>query len=576
MNDLVVKRIAAGLKKKYGDLTDVKIDISDMFQVTEQSYLTRALAAYAVVMTSGISVDDSINAITDGGQDGGIDAIYYDINNTKLIFVQSKYVTKDSGISQGDVLKFVDGIEKVISSDTMHLNAKVKNHQKEVEDAICSFDCRIEAIIISTSTQELSTEALDALEKLKNRLNDGGIDCFDYKLYKQIDIYNALAKDVSLQSIDIEKFNIMDWGTLTQDDKKVGYYGKVSAATVGEWWKNYGLSLFEKNIRYYKGTTDVNNGIKNVILNHPEKLLIYNNGIKIVAQEVKKGIGDRKVGLFSLKQASIVNGAQTTGTIGELYISNPKACQNAYLLLQIINLGCLPDENIDLITRYSNTQNKIDNKDFVALDSFHVRLQKDFAMEGINYFFKTGHKGQNKDNSCNIDDVTVAIGCATGDMSIVSTIKSNYGKIFERTDRPPYTNIFNKSFSTYYIWNCIQIYRKFDVLNDKYQKENSGTNRLVSIHGNRFLLSVFLNAFTADYDLNSRFLSDEKITELNEVINDKISLIIDKLVEIKNDTFPDAYPANIFKNGNRCKELFDVLVNTDTYKSMRRKGIAVR
>lgn len=36
---------------------------------------------------------------------------------------------------------------------------------------------------------------------------------------------------------------------------------------------------------------------------------------------------------------------------------------------------------------------------------------------------------------------------------------------------------------------------------------------------------------------------------------------VDAIINAKNDLFPDAYPANIFKNANRCK-LIDERIST--------------
>jgi hypothetical protein len=171
--------------------------------------------------------------------------------------------------------------------------------------------------------------------------------------------------------------------------------------------------------------------------------------------------------------------------------------------------------------------------------------------------------------------MAIAIGCGLEDVSIIATIKSNYGKIFERTDKSPYTDIFNARYSTSYIWNNIQIYRNFEWINIDYQKKESGTNRLISIHGNRFLLHIFLCSFRETIDLNATFLSNERMACIKDSITDKLPLIIEELISIKKQEFPDAYPANIFKNGNRCKQMLKLLKETDAYQSIIKQGALV-
>lgn len=276
-----------------------------------------------------------------------------------------------------------------------------------------------------------------------------------------------------------------------------------------------------------------------------------------------------------MENASIVNGAQTTGSIGELFSSNQNNIENAYVLIQMISLESLENDMNDKITKYSNTQNKIENKDFVALDPNQKRLQQDFAMEGIEYYYKSGYTISDERKCCSIDDVAIAVGCGLNNISLVGTIKGNYGKIFEKIDKPPYTDIFCNKHSIYFIWNNILIYRKFEIINANYQKNNSKSNKLISVHGNRFLLHIFLNIFSNKYNLKAAFLTDSEINQITEEIKQNLPKVVDQLVLIKNTDFPDSYLANIFKNGKRCESLFYKLSETDIYKSIQEIGVLV-
>ena len=43
---------------------------------------------------------------------------------------------------------------------------------------------------------------------------------------------------------------------------------------------NMEIVFLQKIIRYYKGSTDVNQGIRDVLTKEPDKFFYYNNGIK--------------------------------------------------------------------------------------------------------------------------------------------------------------------------------------------------------------------------------------------------------------------------------------------------------
>ena len=69
--------------------------------------LSRALAAYALV--GQCEVDDAIavGAITDGSDDGGIDALYFDRSGNRLVLVQSKFKRNGTAPAQNEVPKTI-------------------------------------------------------------------------------------------------------------------------------------------------------------------------------------------------------------------------------------------------------------------------------------------------------------------------------------------------------------------------------------------------------------------------------------------------------------------------------------
>jgi len=561
--NLQVKRIASRFNEFYKDI----IDLTDVNNEQEKNniFFSRALAAYAIKMRSDILIENSANYVVDGYNDHGIDAVYCDDKNKRLVLVQAKWSNEaNHSISQGDTSNFISGIDRIINAEFEGFNTKIRRMQNDIETAVYSMDYKIEAVIIYTSTQKLSYDCKYELEKIKSKINDGN-DIFSYTVYSLADIYTSLSNMTNV-NVTLENVAIYDWGTLVRNDIEIGYYGKLPIQILGEWWKKYNVELLSKNIRYYKGTTDVNDGIKKTLKNEPENFLLYNNGIKIIANKIKKaaiGATDRKMGVFTIDGASIVNGAQTTGSIGELYASDPSLCEGAYVMIQIINLEELPEGLNNSITKYSNTQNKIDSKDFVAMDSYQSKLQCDFALDGISYYYKSGDVTiDHTDKNCTIDDVAIAVGCSLNDISIVATIKGNYGKIYENIDKPPYKSIFNNSNSTYYIWNCVKIYKIFEIENNYYQKYNCKTNidKLISIHGNRFILHYFLEQINKKYNLKDGYINNVQLDEIKNIIVDNLNNVVIRIKNIKEELYPEAYPANLFRNGKRCKDVYGRLV----------------
>ena len=84
-------------------------------------------------------------------------------------------------------------------------------------------------------------------------------------------IYEYLANGQNQNNIILDDVLLNNWGEIDAPIK--AYYGTISACMIGEWYKEHGNQLFDKNIRYYKGSTEVNQGIKTVLKTEPVFLL---------------------------------------------------------------------------------------------------------------------------------------------------------------------------------------------------------------------------------------------------------------------------------------------------------------
>lgn len=550
-----VMRIATKFREMFGD----EIDMSDIKEADkyENCFNSRCLAAYALAIQCGIENEIAAKCVTDGYKDCGIDAVYKDENSKILYVVQAKWSSDGkSTISQGDSLKFVSGVEKLLNMDFEGFNDKVIKRRIEIESAVKAMDYQIKMIIVYTSNNDCPDEASNGIEMLKQRINDDCNELLLSDIIKLENIYNCLANATLNQEIVLDDVLINDWGAIQEGVTEKGYYGMISASDVAIWWKDYGNKLLAKNIRYFKGDTEVNSGIMKCLKDSPEKFCYYNNGIKIIANKIIRKLAhstDRKNGLFRLEGVSIVNGAQTTGSIGKTYMENPDTVEKAKLMVQIISLENSAEDFGNTVTKLSNTQNKIENKAFASMDPLQEKLRKDLMMDGIEYVFKDGDSSAG-DKICNIDEAVVAIGCYNSDVSLVTLIKRAIGSVFEDISKAPYKTIFNPSTNAYLIWNTIKVSREFDKINGVYQSEVNGIKKLISVHGNRFLLHMIFEELRKNNTFNEKYINIDEDTIKKLVVK-----YIELIAAVKNKLYPDAYPASIFKNVGRCKEIKEYL-----------------
>ena len=266
------------------DLTDAKSD-----EERQSKYYTRSIAALAIVMRCGIDYESAAKTITDGYHDMGIDAVYNDTTQKKLILVQSKW-RKDGngGISQEEAGTFVSGLKRIINLDFSGCNAKLASKQQEITAAIRDMDYQIEMIFCHTGSQSIDTYALRPINELLGQVNeDDTTELLVFIESKLQDVYDYLANGQSAENIVLDDVLLSNWGTVEAPYR--AYYGTIPVSAVGEWYKQYGNRLFAKNIRYYKGSTEVNQGIKEVLKSEPEKFFLlqqrYKNSLSENNQE---------------------------------------------------------------------------------------------------------------------------------------------------------------------------------------------------------------------------------------------------------------------------------------------------
>ena len=557
MSNLKMVRIQAKIDELFKEL----VDLSDVKNPDEKvnKFYSRSLAALAIVMQCGVEYDIAAQSITDGYHDLGIDAVYNDTAQKKLILVQSKWRKDGLGsISQEEASTFTEGVARVINFDLTGCNAKLSAKQSEITDALRDMNYQIEIVYCHTGNQGMNEYASRALNSLLNQVNeDDSTELLTFTEIKLQDIYEYLANGQINESIVLNDVLISNWGSVDAPFK--AYYGTIQVSAVGEWYNQYGNQLFARNIRYYKGSTEVNQGIKEVLKTQPEKFFYYNNGIKLLCKKLTKKLPystGNNVGLFALEGVSLVNGAQTTGVIGTVCLENPELIESAKVFVQMIDLGDAENDQAVQITKLSNTQNRIDSKDFVALDPQQDRLRMELNLAGIQYLYKSGSKLDDPVHQISLDEAIVSQACTLDDLSIVALVKRNIGALTENIDRPPYKLLFNGATNSFAMYNGVQVLRSVDFYIKQNEPTETGRKRLVLIHGNRFLLHLLLQKVKIIDGYDTTYLDNAVI---DEIVQTNFNELWNNIFSVMQAKYPEAYPAHIFKNVGRLKELVTLL-----------------
>jgi len=331
---------------------------------------------------------DAADAVCDGPDDKGIDAIYVDENLETVDVFQSKLV-QNSGKTLGDTqLKEFVGTLAQLNDPS-----------------------RIEEIASTTSNTELAN--LLRAENVATKVADGftirgifltnivgdanarsyldrhceGLSLFDKEGLKSAFVPAGptapVGKPVS--------FDVFGYGCIecnVGDARAV--FAPLKASELIQLDGIASNALFAWNVRGSLGRTKVNKDIARSIENKDEhkEFLLFHNGLTLLCERMV--YKDDKV---EVSGYSVVNGCQS---LTSLYEHRAKVTDDLRLMARIIEL---PHGNAlaDKITHHSNNQNPINARDLQSNSTIQRRLQNEFIQnydEEVFYRIKRGEADQ--------------------------------------------------------------------------------------------------------------------------------------------------------------------------------------
>ncbi len=149
-------------------------------------------------------------------------------------------------------------------------------------------------------------------------------------------------------------------------------------------YEKFGPRLLEANVRSFLSVKSkgVNAGIQSTLRTAPERFMAYNNGIVLVADEMKLDrTSDGSPGIVWLRGMQIVNGGQTTASI---YFAKKKYGETDLAKVRVpAKIIVMKEEDpakeealVSDISRYANSQNAVRQSDLSANKPFHIDVER--------------------------------------------------------------------------------------------------------------------------------------------------------------------------------------------------------
>ncbi len=327
-----------------------------------------------------------------------IDGYSYDDYDCSMSLIIADYLGDESieKITKSDANSLFDKIQVFV--DGVY-NGKLK---REIEISTPVYDLLERLIHLKSSiikfkffiiTDKEMSESINSLPNSTIMNYPTEFHIWDIKRY-----YKALAIGDVREAIEINFGNFMEYGIpflkandviydfgsgeVTKKEKFNCYLCVLEGDTLADIFDMYGSRLLEGNVRSFLSTkVSVNRDIRSTILSKENKQMFfaYNNGISATASNViieKKEDGNLYI--TKINNMQIVNGGQTTASLSITRYKDKADLGGIYvqMKLTVISDDELSQKVIPKISRYSNSQNKVNDADFFSNHEFNIRMQK--------------------------------------------------------------------------------------------------------------------------------------------------------------------------------------------------------
>jgi hypothetical protein len=350
--------------------------------------------------------------ITDGSQDGGIDAYFIDPENKKIFFIQSKFRTTSNGFTHksmtaSDLVRMeISRITKGESTDSNgnQFNGKIVSFQEKMREIRDIAKYEFIVVFLGNVTQLND----DQIRKL--------IDNCNYEIYNSDLAFNNLVFPISTGTYFDPDEIVIRLELYQKDSPKLKQtihtdFGDYSVTVIfapvseiGRVMSKYKNALLKYNPRNFLSLQkkSVNARIKSSILEQEKNnFAILNNGITILSDNVNitESTGRHNEGQLIITKPQILNGGQTAYTLCEIYeefkLQPNDPLKGKEVILKIItplvDPNTIDTDFVKLISNATNQQNEVSEADRRSNHDIQMFLQEKYFEEyGYLYERKTG------------------------------------------------------------------------------------------------------------------------------------------------------------------------------------------
>ena len=162
-----------------------------------------------------------------------------------------------------------------------------------------------------------------------------------------------------------------------QNEDYQSYIAIIPGKCLANLYARYGARLLEQNVRsFLQFTGKINKGIRKTINEEPHMFLAYNNGIAATADDIELDSSGHFI--KKINNLQIVNGGQTTASIFHTEKKDKADISEIYVQVKfsVVKKKEQFSEIVSNISKYANTQNKVNDADFTANNPNLIAIEK--------------------------------------------------------------------------------------------------------------------------------------------------------------------------------------------------------
>jgi hypothetical protein len=532
--------------------------------ITENDDLnrTKALTAIAAAAILEIDLDQAIDAITDGSDDRGIDALFIDDRENKkdIHLFQTKCVSNfeksRNNFPGGEIDKIISFIVDLTGSDHDTLtstNPILKEKIKDALDILSESNATITVHFIgnmSSLTEVEEKRIRDAFSRYRaisfemhdlDTLSDFFIEKRSPSLNREITVvdtnfFERIDRNIKGIVCSISAQDIINMIRSTDDPEKVD------------------LKIFDQNVRVYlKKQNRINKKIiESALSDHNHMFWYQNNGITMTCDKIDVAPLKRAPKL-KLHNVQIVNGGQTSNCLFEAYKEDPSRVEDVIILTRIIETNS--DDVKATIAETTNSQTPINVRDLRSNDRQQRQLEDSFFEMGYYYERKSNQHSEIQPE-LRVDALRGGQAYLAYAIGMPEVAKKDRGRVFGDL----YETVFSENLTAHKLLTSYLLMKKIDILKKNVRKDISKNTPL-----NDGDISIIDGAFHVLFAVKQICIRDKKDQWDIEQASDSIPeamRIISNLYESLSKTLVNFSSNRLFKDAN-TKDLITMSVDKE-------------